>query len=215
MSADALGEQSSHHLGSCPARRPISIGHNSVHAGHLVGVSNFVDIRGRELAFERVWRNEMPKIFTYASRHVGSADAHDVAAETFTIAWRRWDDITDPPFTWLLGVARHVIGNHVRTLQRRRRLEDRVRLLTAVTGRSGPHLDLTTRLDALRQLAALGERDREALLLTAWDGVSIEDVAQLLGISPAAVRKRISRARAALNNITSDSDADTDLREKP
>jgi RNA polymerase sigma-70 factor (ECF subfamily) len=179
-----------------------------------MGVSDFVDIRAKELAFERVWRDEMPRIFTYASRHVGSTDAHDVAAETFTIAWRRWNDITDPPFAWLLGVARHVVKNHVRSLQRGRRLEDRVRLLAAVTGRSGAHLDLTVRLEALRELAALGEKDREALLLTAWDGVSVEEAAQLLGISPAAVRKRISRARAAVAAGATSSDAEIDLQEK-
>lgn len=168
-------------------------------AGHLGGVSSFVDVRSRELAFEHLWNDEMPRIFTYAARHVGSADAHDVAAETFTIAWRRWDDITAPPFAWLLGVARHVVGNHVRTLQRGRRLDERVRLLTAVTGRSGAHLDLTERLEALRRLAALGDKEREALLLTAWDGLSTEQAATVLGISPAAVRKRISRARAAID----------------
>lgn len=196
-------------------RKLVGIGYFCARAGHLVGVSNFVEMRGRELAFERVWRDEMPRIFTYASRHVGSADAHDVAAETFTIAWRRWDDITDPPFAWLLGVARHVVSNHVRTLQRGRRLEDRVRRLTAVTGRSGPHLDLTTRMEALRRLAALSEKDREALLLTAWDGLSVEQAAQLLGVGPAAVRKRIRMARAAIDTATTDLDADTDLQEKP
>lgn len=162
-------------------------------------VSNFVDVQARELAFERVWREEMPRILTYASRHVGLADAHDVAAETFTIAWRRWDDITQPPFAWLLGVARHVVANHVRSVQRGRRLADRVRLLTAVTAGSGPHVDFAVRLEALGRLAALGEKDREALLLTAWDGLSTEDAAGVLGISPAAVRKRMSRARAALD----------------
>lgn len=185
--------------------------HNGRGAGHLQDMSSFLDVRGRELAFERVWRDEMPRIFLYASRHVGSADAHDVAAETFTVAWRRWDDIGDPPFPWLLGVARHVVANHVRTLQRGRRLEDRVRLLTAVTGPSASHLDLTTRLEALRRLAALHEKEREALLLTAWDGLSTEETARLLGVSAAAVRKRISRARAAIELAPSDSD----LQEKP
>ncbi|MET0446965.1 MAG: sigma-70 family RNA polymerase sigma factor [Aeromicrobium sp.] len=161
-------------------------------------MSNFVDVRGREQAFERVWRDEMPRILTYAARHVGSSDAHDVVAETFTIAWRRWDDITDPPIAWLLGVARNVVSNHVRSLQRRRRLQDRVRFLTAVTGRSGENLDLATRLEALRRLAALGETEREALLLTAWDGLTTEEAASVLGISPVAVRKRVSRARAAI-----------------
>jgi RNA polymerase sigma-70 factor (ECF subfamily) len=171
-------------------------------AGHLPGVSNFVDVALKEQAFDRVWRDEMPRIMTYATRHVGFTDAHDVAAETFTIAWRRWDDLTDPPFPWLLGVARNVIANHVRTLQRRRRLQDRVRLLSAVTGHGGQHLDLATRLEALRRLAALGETEREALLLTAWDGLTTEQAGKVLGISPAAVRKRVSRARATIDTET-------------
>ncbi|VXB02802.1 RNA polymerase sigma factor [Aeromicrobium sp. 9AM] len=177
-------------------------------------MTDFLDVRGRELAFERVWRDEVPRIISYASRHVGSADAHDVAAETFTIAWRRWDDISDPPFPWLLGVARHVVSNHVRTLQRGRRLQDRVRLLTAVTGQSSPHLDFAARLEALRRLAALSEKEREALLLTAWDGLTPEQAGRLLGVSAAAVRKRISRARAAIDVIEFSPAADIDLQEK-
>lgn len=176
-------------------------------------MSNFLDVRHRELAFERVWREEMPRIFNYAARHVGASDAHDVAAETFTVAWRRWDDITDPPFAWLLGVARHVVSNHVRTLQRGRRLDDRVRLLTAVTGHSAAHVDFFARQEAVRQLAALGEKEREALLLTAWDGLSTEEAATLLGISPAGVRKRISRARAAIDVADPATTADTNPQE--
>jgi RNA polymerase sigma-70 factor (ECF subfamily) len=177
-------------------------------------VSNFVDVRQRELAFERVWRDEMPRVFMYSARHVGPADAHDVTAETFTIAWRRWNDVTEPPFAWLLGVARHVVSNHVRALQRRRRLDDRVRLLTAATGRSGAHVDFSERLEALRRLASLGEKDREALLLTAWDGLSTDETATLLGISSAAVRKRISRARAAIDVTEFAPSADSHQQEK-
>ena len=155
----------------------------------------------------------MPRIFNYAARHVGASDAHDVAAETFTVAWRRWDDITEPPFAWLLGVARHVVSNHVRTLQRGRRLDDRVRLLTAVTAHSAAHVDFHARLEAVRRLAALGEKEREALLLTAWDGLSTEEAATLLGISPVAVRKRISRARAAIDVAEVAPSAGTDPQE--
>ena len=178
-------------------------------------MSNFLDVRHRELAFERVWRTEMPRVFNYAARHVGASEAHDVAAETFTIAWRRWDDITEPPFAWLLGVARHVVSNHVRTLQRGRRLEDRVRLLTAVSANSAANVDFSARLEALNRLAALGEKEREALLLTAWDGLTAEEAATLLGIKPAALRKRISRARAAIDAAEVAQAADIDPEEKP
>lgn len=173
-------------------------------------MTDFLDVRHRELAFERVWRAEMPRILVYATRHVGSVDAHDVTAETFTVAWRRWDDITDPPVAWLLGVARHVVSNHVRTVRRGRRLDDRVRLLTAVSGAGDAGVDLTTRLDALRRLASLGEKEREALLLTAWDGLSSDEAAAVLGISPAAVRKRVSRARAAIDSHDTAATSETD-----
>lgn len=86
----------------------------------------------------------------------------------------------------------------MRSVQRGRRLADRVRLLTVVTAGSGSQVDFAARGEALGRLAALGEKDREALLLTAWDGLSTEDAAAVLGISPAAVRKRMSRARAAI-----------------
>jgi RNA polymerase sigma-70 factor (ECF subfamily) len=180
-----------------------------------MGVSYFVVGAPREQAFERLWRVEMPRIVTYAARHVGTADAHDVAAETFMVAWRRWDDITEPPFAWLLGVARNVVANHVRSLQRRRRLQDRVRLLTGITGRSGSHLDLTTRLDALGRLAALSETDREALLLTAWDGLTTQEAAAHLGISDAALRKRVSRARAAVALGASEPSDNAHVEERP
>ena len=62
---------------------------------------------------------------------------------------------------------------------------------TSATGQSGPHLDFARRIDALEQLAALSEKDREALLLTAWDGLSTDQTATLLGISAAAVRNRV------------------------
>lgn len=189
--------------------------HTGGGAGHLTAVSNFLDVRHRELAFERVWRTEMPRVFNYAARHVGASEAHDVAAETFTIAWRRWDDITEPPFAWLLGVARHVVSNHVRTLQRGRRLEDRVRLLTAVSANSAANVDFSARLEALSRLAALGDKEREALLLTAWDGLTAEEAATLLGIKPAALRKRISRARAAIDVAEAAQSADTDREDKP
>ena len=51
------------------------------------------------------------------------ADAADVTAETFLVAWRRYDDA--PPGDgrpWLFGIARHVLANHHRSGRRRDRL---------------------------------------------------------------------------------------------
>ena len=46
--------------------------------------------------------------------------------------------------------------------------------------------------------------DREVLTLTVWDGLQPREVAKVLSLSPAAVRTRLSRARARLRDLVSD-----------
>ena len=45
----------------------------------------------------------------------------------------------------------------------------------------------------------MGDDDREILTLTYWDGLTAEQVAAVFGISPAAARKRLQRARERLS----------------
>jgi len=149
--------------------------------------------------FTVVWESDAPRLLVYARRHVGSADAPDIVAETFTIAWRRWTDVPSPATAWLFGTARHVVHNHLRGRRRRIALEQRIKLLDGVAAsQDAPH----ERVEALARLASLPEQHREALLLTSWDGLSSEAAAVALGISPAALRKRLQRARAAIDTPT-------------
>jgi len=138
----------------------------------------------------------MPRLLRYAQRHVGSELAQDVVAETFQIAWRKWDQLPTEKFPWLVGAARKVIGNHVRASMRRRRLATRLALYSEVTADSS--VESSARLEALHRLATLSEVEREALLLVAWDGLTSEAAAAVLGISPATFRKRVSRARQSV-----------------
>ncbi len=150
----------------------------------------------RDAEFTRCFEREMPRLLRYAQRHVGPELAQDVVADTFQIAWRKWEELPESTYPWLVGTARKVIGNHVRSLVRRRRLDSRLGLLADVT--AGADVEPTARIEALRRLAALSTIDREALLLVAWDGLTSEESATVLGISPAAFRKRLSRARSAV-----------------
>ncbi len=121
-------------------------------------------------------------------------------AETFSVAWRRWDDLPDPPLPWLIATARNLLSEDRRALARGRRLHDRLGLLDAVTQRDGEDVaDVAFSRDrALRALAALTEDQREALLLVAWDGLSITEAAEVLELRPGAFRARLHRGRAAL-----------------
>jgi RNA polymerase sigma-70 factor (ECF subfamily) len=108
----------------------------------------------------------------------------------------------------LLQLRQHHLGRAKRTTRREQPLPDRSSLLLARPLLSrGPSpsqqaeaLELAERV--ARAVATLPEADREVLLLRHADGLPFAEAAVLLGINPAAVRKRFGRAllrlRAAL-----------------
>lgn len=152
-----------------------------------------------EVEFAACWDDNAPRVTLYARRHVGADDAAEIVAETFLHAWRRWDDVPTPALPWLLGTARKVIGNQRRSARRRLALGQRIVLLegVAVLAEDAAVLAIRRR-EALEALAALTEDHREALLLVAWDGLTVEEAATALGVRPSAVKTRVHRARRRL-----------------
>jgi len=147
--------------------------------------------------FTECWHTDGPRVLAFARRHVGDDHAHDVVSETFMIAWRRWDKVSEPPIGWLILTAKGVIRNRLRTNRRQSALADRITLLGQV---AAPDISDAAigRHEALTRLAALTEEHREAILLTSWDGLTSEEAAEALGIRAATFRRRLSRARVAI-----------------
>jgi RNA polymerase sigma-70 factor (ECF subfamily) len=126
----------------------------------------------------------------YARRRVDAATADDTVAEVFAIAWRRLDDVPDEALPWLLGCARRVIAHQHRRASRDAAL--RGRLQSVAGGSSADEGGLAWALSTLR------ERDRELLLLVAWEGLELAEAAEVLGCSRNAVAVRLHRARKRL-----------------
>ncbi|MGD0197608.1 MAG: sigma-70 family RNA polymerase sigma factor [Solirubrobacteraceae bacterium] len=127
----------------------------------------------------------------YAARRVAGEAAQDVVSETFLVAWRRFGELDGAPLPWLLGIARRVAANQRRAGARR----------DALVQRLGPAPVSEPRVEDERlavALAALGERDREALLLVVWDGLDHREAALVLGCSTGAFTVRLHRARQRL-----------------
>jgi RNA polymerase sigma factor (sigma-70 family) len=155
-----------------------------------------------ERRFTEVMSRHGQAVLGYLARRTQPQhEAADLMAEVFTVAWRRLDQVPEPDEqarAWLIGVARGVLANHQRTAIRRTRLSDRIRahLHTrpqAFIDTVGEQVEHVRR--ALGQLSA---DDREVLTLVAWEEFSSEQAATVLGISPAAARKRLERARTRL-----------------
>lgn len=194
---------------SSGARRSADVGNTGAVAGHYEGMSHSDSTDATATAtataaFSRCWGADAPRVAAYARRHVPPDEVPDVVAETFLQAWRRWADLPEPPIPWLIGTARKVIGNQRRAAGRRAALHERLVLLDgAAATADDAGLVATERMAALESLAALPDDQREALLLTAWDGLSNDDAAAVLSIRPGALRVRAHRARRTLDGAPS------------
>jgi RNA polymerase sigma factor (sigma-70 family) len=161
---------------------------------------------GQELAqvrFTKLYRDHGRAILEYALRRVEDReDAADVVAETFLVVWRRLEEVPigDGARLWLYGVARHVLANAQRAERRRTRLGRRLAETLRIEIAAPPE-PAGEAAEVLRAVAALGDEDRELLLLVSWEELSPSQAARVLGISALAARSRLHRARRRLRRV--------------
>ena len=144
--------------------------------------------------FTGLYEATADRVMSFCLRHLPPSAAEDVVSDTFLTAWRRLDVVPDEPLPWLLVTARNLIRNQYRSQARAFELTDR---LSQVTKLAAEPADVTAerRGEILTALGGLSDDDREALLLTAWDGLSGAEAAEVLGITHGALRVRVHRAR--------------------
>jgi RNA polymerase sigma-70 factor, ECF subfamily len=121
---------------------------------------------------------------------VGASDAPDVVAEVFAVALAHPGKVPDDALPWLYRTAWNVISNLWRAQVRRARPVPS----TNDTGDVG--VEVVERAALLDALATLSDADREALMLTAWEGLDGRRAAAAAGCSAATFAVRLHRARA-------------------
>lgn len=152
-------------------------------------------------AFAELYRSHLEAVVNYVARRADRSDAVDVAAETFTVAWRRLDEIpVGAERPWLYGVARRTLANHRRGDSRRSALHDRLVADwgTVAIEATSPEAQ-TASLEPLRQaLARLSSDDQDILLLSGVEELKPSEIATVLEVTPEVARNRLSRARTRL-----------------
>src|SRR5215213_4804167 len=154
---------------------------------------------GSEPAFEALVERYRRPLQAYCRRMLLPADAaEDVVQQAFLSTWqalRRGTEVQDAK-AWLYRVTHNTAINALKKSG-----YDHDELDDALHGAEAPEEDLERRTavrQALAGLAALPELQREALLRTAVEGQSHEDVARALGLTDGAVRGLVYRARVSL-----------------
>ena len=162
-----------------------------------VGTDSKVDSR-----FDTLYRLHHREVRAYFVRRMPRSDAEDAAAEVFTVAWRRLDQIPegDGAVGWLYGVAHKVLSNHLRTWRRALRLNRRLGGFAQPSPET-PELHVVRSAEdeiLIRTLDRLRLSDREILKLATWEKLSHKSIGAMLDISETAVDQRILRARKRL-----------------
>lgn len=157
----------------------------------------------REDRFRHIFARNHSAVSAYVRRRTKSpADAEDVVADVFTVAWRRLDDVPADAARetlWLYGVARRTLANQRRGAERATRLAARAAEQTGFAPAADAGLAEAGDLrDAMQALSALGEPDQELLRLTLWEGLSHAQVAVVVGTSVPNVAVRMHRAKRRL-----------------
>lgn len=158
--------------------------------------------KGHERAFEAVVHRYRRPLLAYC-RRMGLADsrAEDVLQQALLKAWlalQAGSEIRELR-PWLYRIVHNTAVNAIRSSPERRGVIVDGVALENVVGDSELERRIAAR-DALSDVAALPQMQRDAILLSAVDGRSHEEVASALGISNGAVRGLIYRARATLRS---------------
>jgi RNA polymerase sigma-70 factor (ECF subfamily) len=155
--------------------------------------------------FEALYSRNYGRVLSYCARRLPRAEAVEAAADVFVIAWRRFSSVPSGAAekAWLYGTAYRVVSNRWRSAKRRFALTERVASLqqAASGGADEPVLRRAEEQSVLAALDALPATEREVILLDVWEGLSSAEIAEVLEIKPAAVRKRRERARRRLQRM--------------
>src|SRR6188474_3959180 len=147
----------------------------------------------REL-YERYYRD----VYRFALFLTGdAARAEDLAADTFVRAWTARDRIRQETVrAYLLTISRNLFRDGLRAARPHVALDER---LQDGSPMADARVERASALQQIRgRLRHVARGDRRALLLYVVREMSYSEIAAALGVSVAAVKSRIFRAREAL-----------------
>lgn len=153
-------------------------------------------------AYAELFEEMYEPLFRYVrSITKGPESARDVTQDVFIRLWEARDSLSPGQSleAYLYRMARNRAYNHQRNRRTRTEKEDTVREQTTAQPAPPTPPDTQAGADQLedrlwRWIGELTERQREALVLSRFDGLSHDEVADVMDISPRTVNNHIVRA---------------------
>ena len=142
---------------------------------------------------EKAFTLHSKKIYRYFALRLPKKEAQDLTSDTFLVLLRNIDKIfIGDELPYLYKVASNLNKNYHKANKRN---SITLQLLTDHPRTPTPNLDLYA------AIAKLPLIDQEILLLQVIDNLSTQEIADILDISPAATRKKLSRVKKKIASI--------------
>jgi RNA polymerase sigma factor (sigma-70 family) len=146
----------------------------------------------RDDEFERLYEAEAAGLFAFLAYRTGDrALSEDLLADAFERALRgRYDKRRGSARTWLYSIALNALRDHVRKAAAEGRAYAKVEIATG----GDPFAGIEHRDELSRALARLSGEEREAIALRFGSGLTVPEIAKLLGEPLTTVEGRVYRA---------------------
>lgn len=156
------------------------------------------------MAYHALLDAQLLPISHFVARMLGDAsEAEDITQEVFLRLWThaaRFDPSASKLSTWLHNIAHNLCIDHFR---KQKRLVGR-EPDPNIAGGDEPDAALLARLDAnniKEGMMKLPERQRSAIIMCHYQGLSNKEAAEILEISVDALESLLARGRRALRNL--------------
>lgn len=169
---------------------------------------------GDDEAFAQLMRDNEKRIYNLTLRMTGNPeDAMDLAQEAFLNAWRGLKFFQgDSAFsTWVYRLASNACIDHLRRKKRRQDIsapmpvdEEDDRQPDIPDDRFRPDRELERqelRRAVIQGLEQLSDEHRQVLVMRELNGLSYQEIADVLDLEAGTVKSRIARARNSLRKI--------------
>jgi RNA polymerase sigma-70 factor (ECF subfamily) len=165
-----------------------------------------VAITGEAAGFAEWARPSLLAMTRLARRLAPHADPDDVVQDALVRArqkWEQFDEARGTAATWLLAITADQARNARRSQVRRIRVvDDRAELPDA----AAPLADLAADLDLDRAVDELPERQRLAVQLHYFVGLTVEETAAVMDCAAGTVKSTLFDARTRLRTLLGDDD---------
>lgn len=159
------------------------------------------------MAYQAILDDQLPSIGRFVARMLGNAsEAEDITQEVFLRLWThagRFDPSASKLSTWLHNIAHNLCIDYFR---KHKRLVDQEPDPNIVGG-DEPDALLLAKIDADNikvGMMKLPERQRSAIIMCHYQGLSNKEAAEILDVSVDALESLLARGRKTLRGILSD-----------